>query len=125
MNHCDLVWSISIAASVSLNVFPRRRRKGACGSVGMSRLGVKLRSPGRRANQSAIHLVDKQPPFSTIEVTGTGYAEIALRRAQNFLKVLKREHGDPTILNNLKLLDESLRFLFMSPRRNFCSQARA
>ena len=38
-----------------------------------------------------------------------------IRARQSFLKALEREPGNPTILNNLKLLDESQRFLARSP----------
>jgi Flp pilus assembly protein TadD len=38
---------------------------------------------------------------------------VAARR--DFLKALEREPGNPTILNNLKLLDGSQRFIARSP----------
>jgi Flp pilus assembly protein TadD len=68
-----------------------------------------------RAYQSAIHLVGE----TTAVLNNRGYSYmlrgnvVAARR--DFLKALEREPGNPTILNNLKLLDGSQRFIARSP----------
>jgi len=68
-----------------------------------------------RAYQSAIHLVGG----TTAILNNRGYSYmlrgnlVAARR--DFLKALEREPGNPTILNNLKLLDGSQRFIARSP----------
>ena len=62
-----------------------------------------------RAYQSAIHLVGE----TTAILNNRGGNLVAAR--QDFLKALEREPGNPTILNNLKLLDGSQRFIARSP----------
>jgi Flp pilus assembly protein TadD len=68
-----------------------------------------------RAYQSAIRLVGE----TTAILNNRGYSYmlrgnlVAARR--DFLKAYEREPGNPTILNNLKLLNESSRFIGRSP----------
>jgi Flp pilus assembly protein TadD len=68
-----------------------------------------------RAYQSAIRLVGE----TTAILNNRGYSYmlrgnlVAARR--DFLKAYKREPGNPTIANNLKLLDDSTRFIERSP----------
>ena len=68
-----------------------------------------------RAYQSAIHLVGE----TTAILNNRGYSYMLrgnlVAARQNFLKALEREPGNPTILNNLKLLDGSQRFIARSP----------
>jgi tetratricopeptide (TPR) repeat protein len=68
-----------------------------------------------RAYKSAIHLVGE----TTSILNNLGYS-IMLRgnlpaARRYFLKAYEREPGNPTILNNLKLLNESHRFITRSP----------
>jgi Flp pilus assembly protein TadD len=68
-----------------------------------------------RAYQSAIRLVGE----TTAILNNRGYSYmlrgdlVAARR--DFLEAYEREPGNPTILNNLKLLDGSQRFIARSP----------
>ena len=68
-----------------------------------------------RAYQAAIRLVGE----TTAILNNRGYSYmlrgnlVAARR--DFLKAYEREPGNPTILNNLKLLNDSYRFIGRSP----------
>ena len=68
-----------------------------------------------RAYQSAIGLVGE----TTAILNNRGYSymlrgnPVAARR--EFLKAYKREPGNPTVINNLRLLDGSKRFIERSP----------
>jgi tetratricopeptide (TPR) repeat protein len=68
-----------------------------------------------RAYRSAIHLVGE----TTSLLNNRGYSYMLrgdLKTArQYFLRAYKREPGNPTIINNLKLLDGSGRFIQRSP----------
>jgi tetratricopeptide (TPR) repeat protein len=68
-----------------------------------------------RAYRSAIHLVGE----TTALLNNRGYSYMLrgdLKTArQYFLRAYKREPGNPTIINNLKLLDGSGRFIQRSP----------
>ena len=68
-----------------------------------------------RAYRSAIHLVGE----TTAILNNLGYSymlrgDLVVAR-RYFLKAYEREPGNPTILNNLKLLDESNRYIKRSP----------
>ena len=68
-----------------------------------------------RAYNSAIHLVGE----TTAILNNRGYSFMLrgnlVAARHDFLKALEREPGNPTILNNLKLLDGSQRFIARSP----------
>ena len=68
-----------------------------------------------RAYQSAIRLVGE----TTAILNNRGYSYMLrgnlVAARKDFLKAYEREPGNPTILNNLKLLDGSQRFIARSP----------
>jgi Flp pilus assembly protein TadD len=68
-----------------------------------------------RAYQSAIHLVGE----TTALLNNRGYSYMLrgdlVSARREFLKAYEREPGNPTILNNLKLLDGSKQYIKRSP----------